>query len=294
MNLLFRIGFLEIGWIDILDIFLVTLLIYQLYQLVKGSVAAKILLGGGAIFMLWLIVRALEMQLLSTILGQFIGVGVIAALILFQQEIRKFLLVIGKANYLGNNILIRSFWGNSRSKINIKADVFIEAAQEMSASLTGALMVFSKGSELKFYAESGDALDAIASKRLIISIFNKYSPLHDGAMIIDQSGRLKAARCILPVSENDELPASLGLRHRSAIGLTEVSDAVVVIVSEESGQMSLAKNGHIYRNLTAAELKDKLIFHLTIEEQDEEVVNEEESEEADVEPSSFTPQNLKA
>ncbi|NJO00694.1 MAG: TIGR00159 family protein [Bacteroidia bacterium] len=250
MNLLFRIGFLDMSWIDIMDILLVSFMIYQLYQLVKGSVAVKIIVGGLAIFMLWLIVSALEMELLSTILGQFIGVGVIAALILFQQEIRKFLLVIGKANYLNNNPIIRSIWGSNLPKNSIKVDIFIEATQEMSASLTGALMVFSKSSELKFYAESGDEIDAVASKRLIISIFNKYSPLHDGAMIIGRNGRIKAARCILPVSENDELPASLGLRHRSAIGLSEVSDAVIVVVSEETGQISIVKNGNIYRNLS--------------------------------------------
>ncbi len=267
MQLLFPIGFLEMTWIDILDILLVSFLIYQLYQLVKGSVAVRIMGGGLAIFTIWLIVRALEMELLSTILGQFIGVGVIAALILFQQEIRKFLLVIGKANYLNNRFFLRRLWTGDPGRLNLPVDMFIESCMEMSASLTGALIVFSKSSELKFYAESGDAIDAIASKRLIISIFNKYSPLHDGAMIIDQSGRIKAARCILPVSENDELPASLGLRHRAAIGLTEVSDAAVMVVSEETGQISIVKNGMIFRDLNPQELKNKLIFYLTIQEE---------------------------
>ncbi len=266
MTLLFTIGFLEMNWMDVLDIILVSFLLYQVYQLVKGSVAVKILLGGLAIFIFWLLVNALGMKLLSKILGQFIGVGVIAALILFQQEIRKFLLVIGKANYLGSNRFFRNLWNSNISRSALQVEIFIEAAQEMSASLTGALMVFSKGSELKFFAESGDAIDAIASKRLIISVFNKYSPLHDGAMIIDKAGRIQAARCILPVSENDELPASLGLRHRSAIGLTEVTDAVVVVVSEETGHISIVKNGKIYRNLSPKELKNKLIFYLTIEE----------------------------
>ncbi|GAB4398004.1 MAG: diadenylate cyclase CdaA [Microscillaceae bacterium] len=264
--LLFQVGFLEISWVDIADILLVSLLIYQVYQLVKGSVAVRILLGGLSILMLWLVVRALHMELLSTILGQFIGVGVIAALILFQQEIRKFLLVLGKANYLNNSRFWQGLWGGSAVKNQIEADVFVEAAREMAASLTGALMVFTKSSELKFYADSGDAIDALASKRLIISIFNKYSPMHDGAMIIGREGRIKAARCILPVSENDEIPASLGLRHRAAIGVTEVTDAVVVVVSEETGHISIVKNGEIFRNLSPAKLKEKLSFFLTLKE----------------------------
>ncbi len=273
MIFLFQLGFLQITWLDIIDILLVSVLLYELYRLVKGSVAVRILLGGLSILMLWLVVSALNMELLSTILGQFIGVGVIAALILFQQEIRKFLLVLGKANYLNNSFFIWSFWGNNSLKTNIDIDVFVEAAQEMGASLTGALMVFSKGTELKFYADSGDEIDAKASKRLIISIFNKYSPLHDGAMIISNEGRIQAARCILPVSENDQIPASLGLRHRAAIGLTEVTDALIIVVSEETGVVSLVRHGEIYRNLPPKELKKKIAYYLTQKETPTEISN---------------------
>ncbi len=280
MLLFFRLGFLEITWIDIIDILLVSVLIYELYQLVKGSVAVRILFGGVFILMLWLVVSALHMELLSTILGQFIGVGVLAALILFQQEIRKFLLVIGKANYLSNNFFLWNLWGQNGLKTTVEIDVFVEASQEMAASLTGALMVFSKSTELKFYADSGDEIDAKASKRLIISIFNKYSPLHDGAMIINHTGRIQAVRCILPVSENDEISASLGLRHRAAIGLSEITDAIVVVVSEETGAISLVKNGEIYRKLSPKELKEKLIFYLTLKEKDtSKLETEEEGEE---------------
>jgi diadenylate cyclase len=273
MQLLVKIGFLEMGWIDILDILLVSILLYELYRLVKGSVALRIVLGGVAVVFIWWLVRALDMELLSTILGQFIGVGVLGALILFQQEIRRFLLVIGKANYLSNNRLWRVFSGNPLPKTNIELDIFVEVAQEMASSLTGALIVFAKSSELKFYTESGDKLDALASKRLILSIFNKYSPLHDGAMIVGKDGRILAVRCILPVSENHDLPASLGLRHRSAIGLTEVTDSIVLVVSEETGQISLVKSGHILRDLTAKQLKSKLLYYLTHEDEEEEVDN---------------------
>lgn len=256
MILLFHIGFLEVSWVDIIDIFLVTLLLYQLYRLVKGSVALKILLGGVAIFMIWLIVTALEMELLSTILGQFIGLGVLATLILFQQEIRKFLMVIGKANYF-NNAFFKGLWKNAPND-SINIEIFIQAAQEMSATLTGALIVFTRNTDLKIYADTGDRIDAVASTRLIISIFNKYSPLHDGAMIIGKNARIHSARCILPVSENTNISASLGLRHRAAIGLSEVVDALVLVVSEETGAISVVINGTIYRNLSEKRLRNRL------------------------------------
>lgn len=277
MILFIHIGFVKITWIDLIDIFLVTLLLYQLYQMVKGSMASRILLGGASVFVIWLLVSALDLELLGSILGQFINVGVIAALILFQQEIRKFLLVIGKS-YTAKSWLGFFLGGEGiTSKINV--EMILETIQELSISQTGALIVFAKSSELKFFAESGDLIDGIPSKRLILSIFNKYSPLHDGAVIIGQSGRVKAARCILPVSDNDELPASLGLRHRAAIGLTEITDALVVVVSEENGAVSVAKNGRIYKDMNPQELKDKLLLNLSsrkTEEAEEEKVNEDE------------------
>lgn len=250
---------------DILDILLVSFIMYQLYNLVKGSVASRILLGGVAVYALYLLVSALGMEMLSTILGQFMGVGVLVIIILFQQEIRKFLLVIGKATPFGEYSFLKSIWskGSSSAENKQKITAVVEASQEMSASLTGALIVFSRSSELKFYAESGDVIDATISKRLLISIFQKFSPLHDGAVIVSRDGRIVAARCILPVSENDELPASLGLRHRAAIGLTEIADAIVVVVSEETGQMSIVRNGKIYRNLDSEAMTQRLTLLLT-------------------------------
>lgn len=266
MIFLISIGFLEMNLADILDILLVSFIIYQLYNLVKGSVASRILLGGLAVYALYLLVSASGMEMLSTILGQFMGVGVLVIIILFQQEIRKFLLVIGKATPFGRYSFLKSIWNkSSSSEDKHKISSVVEASQEMSASLTGALIVFSRSSELKFYAESGDEIDAIVSKRLLISIFQKFSPLHDGAVIISKDGRVVAARCILPVSENDALPASLGLRHRAAIGLTEIADAVVVVVSEETGQMSIVRNGKIYRNLTPEEMTQRLTLLLSEE-----------------------------
>jgi diadenylate cyclase len=259
---LIKVGFLEITWVDIADILLVSLLLYQLYKLMKGSIAVKIFLGLLSVYLMYLIVKALKMELLTAILGQFIGVGVIAAIILFQQEIRKFLLIIGKTTLFdGEKSVFRLPWKKKVKKDVLNLNPIVETAKILGGTNTGALIVFAKGSELKFYAESGDILDAEISKRLLIAIFQKNSPLHDGAVIIS-NGRIKAARCILPVSESDQLPANFGLRHRAAIGMTEVTDSVVLIVSEETGQISLAVNGQIETNLSKGELKAKLNSYL--------------------------------
>lgn len=259
---LFSLGFMEVGWIDILDIFLVTILLYQLYKLMTGSVALKIFIGFLSIYLTYLIVKAAGMELLTAILGQFMGVGVLAGIILFQQEIRKFLLLIGKTTAFNNEKLFRGFpWRREETTERMNLTPFIEAAKSLAGKNTGALIVFAKSSELQFYADSGDFLDAAISKRLLLSIFNKTSPLHDGAVIV-AGNRIKAARCILPVTESDDVPASLGLRHRAAIGLSEVTDSVILVVSEETGQISLVSEGVVYRNLSSSDLRSKLNQYL--------------------------------
>ncbi|MCC9166433.1 diadenylate cyclase CdaA [Pontibacter harenae] len=257
MTFLFNIGFLEIELLDIIDILLVTVLLYQLYKLLTGSVALKIFLGLLSVYLLYLVVRAAGMELLSIILGQFMGVGVLAAIIVFQPEIRRFLLLIGKTTAFNNDRFFRSFPWRREQAEKLSLTPFIEAAKTLAGKNTGALIVFAKSSELKYYAESGDLIDAVVSKRLLMSIFNKYSPLHDGAVIIS-GNRIKAARCILPVTENNDIPASMGLRHRAAIGLTEVTDSIVLVVSEETGQIALVRNGEVFRNLSSADLRVKL------------------------------------
>jgi uncharacterized protein (TIGR00159 family) len=264
MAFLFKIGFINVTWIDILDILLVSYLIYQFYKLLKGSVAVRILIGLVLLAVVYLVVNLFQLKLLSTILGQFFGVGVIAMLILFQQEIRKFLLLVGRSQVFGDENFWASMpWRRAGRNMRIDINAVVEAARALSSTNTGALIVFARSSEMKFYAESGDRLDAVLSKRLILSVFNKYSPLHDGAMIVNTAGRIVAARCILPVSENDQIPASMGLRHRSAIGLTEVTDAVVLVVSEETGQVSIVKNGQINQGLSYQELRTKLTKYLS-------------------------------
>ncbi len=282
MTLLFTIGFLEITWIDLADVTLVAILLYQVYKLIRGSLAVNIFLGIIALYLIYLIVKAAEMELLATILGQFMGVGVLAMIILFQPEIRKFLLVIGRTTELNRENWFRSI-SNWRAKYNEEFDVqqLMEAIKTLKATRTGGLIVFSRETELKFYLETGDKLDAEVSKRLLLSIFNKNSPLHDGAVII-YKGRVKAARCVLPVSENDHLPAHFGLRHRSAIGMSEVTDTLVVAVSEETGRLILARHGKFLRGLKLRQVEQKLLEYLHNEEPErwDELPEETEAEEA--------------
>ena len=251
----FPINFLHFGWIDAADVLLVTVLLYQLYKLLRGSVALNVALGLASFYLLYLVVKATGMELLTKILGQFMSVGVLASIILFQQEIRRFLLSVGKATALER---VRGWkWGRPTEATPLAVGPFVEAAKSLSNKYTGALICFTQASDLTVFAESGDRLDAEISKRLLLAIFNKTSPLHDGAVIV-ANGRLQAARCILPVSESPDVPASLGLRHRAAIGLSEITDAVVLVVSEETGAMSLVRHGEVHRNLSIAELRTLL------------------------------------
>lgn len=274
MILGFNIGFLEVSWVDVIDILLVGFLLYQLYKLMKGSVAVKIFLGILSLYLIYLIVKSAQMELLSIILGQFMGVGVIAAIILFQPEIRKFLLLIGRTTSLNKENIFKNFalWKKKEQAKGLNVTPVIEAVKALGGSNTGALIVFTKDSELKFYAESGDLIDAIISKRLLISIFNKYSPLHDGAVII-YNGKITAARCILPVSDKDDLAADFGLRHRAAIGMTETTDSLVLIVSEETGQLSISRQGELISNLSPQEIRKAINTYLFEEEEVPQVIS---------------------
>ncbi len=266
MIFVFKIGFLEVSWVDLIDISLVAVLLYQVYKLIRGSLAVNIFLGILALYLVYLIVRAAQMELLATILGQFMGVGVLAMIILFQPEIRKFLLLIGRTTEINRDNIFRGIT-NWHPEPHDDFDVheLIEAVKSLKATRTGALMVFSRDIELKFYAETGDPLDAKVNKRLLLSIFNKNSPLHDGAIII-YKGRIKAARCVLPVSENDHLPPHFGLRHRSAIGMSETTDTLILVVSEETGRLILSRNGKYIRGLRLKQVEQKILEYLHNEE----------------------------
>ncbi len=268
MILGFYIGFLEVKWVDVLDIFFVTVLLYQVYKLIRGSIAIKVFLGFLFLYLAFLLVKAANMELLTSILGQFMGVGVLAVIILFQQEIRKFLLILGRTTALNEGNFIRNvrFWSGNGNLATAEINPLIEAAKTLGGSNTGALIVLSKNSELKFYADSGDRLDATLSKRLLMSIFNKYSPLHDGAVIIYEN-KIVAARCILPVTERDDIPANLGLRHRAAIGMSEATDVLIIAVSEETGQISTAVDGNLSVNLSPKELRSAINEYLFEDEE---------------------------
>lgn len=279
MILAFKIGFLNIGFKDILDILLVTVLLTQVYKLMRGSVAIKVFIGFLLLYLFYLVVNALQMELLSTILGQFMGVGVLAAIILFQQEIRKFLLLVGRTNIFEEGKFIKNvrFWSQNGNSKRANITPIVEAVKSLAGSSTGALIVLSATSPLKFYAESGDEMDSLLSKRLLLAIFNKYSPLHDGAVIVHKD-RIVAARCILPVTERD-LAAQYGLRHRAGLGMSENTETFVIVVSEETGQISVMKNGNISHNISTQELRKQINIYL---HEPKEVKKEKESLNPDV------------
>ncbi len=250
--------FISIRVLDVIDVLLVAYLMYQVYMLIRGTVAMNIFIGILSFYLLWIIVRALEMQLLGTILGQVIGVGVIALIIVFQQEIRRFLIFIGNQYLSRNRLTLEKVIPISitpQPKVKIKS--IIKAVINMAKSKTGALVVIARKSELTVYAETGDSLNAETSSRLIESIFNKHSPLHDGALIIN-GDRIVAARCVLPVSENLNLPPNYGLRHRAALGLSENTDSLTIVVSEQTGKISLAESGKLTTDVGVKELMSKL------------------------------------
>jgi diadenylate cyclase len=264
--------FIPFTWLDVLDILLVSLLIYQLYNLVKGTVAIRIFIGILSIYLLWKMVEAFQMEMLSEILGQFIGVGVIALLIVFQQELRRFLLLIGNTRFFGKNQstnLFKKLLGEDGHD-DTSIQEIVTACKRMAATSTGALIVVGRTSDASFYSTSiGENIDAKLSARLLESIFYKNSPLHDGAVVI-QNNRIKTARTVLPVTEEPDFPAELGMRHRSAVGITESCDAVAITVSEETGKISLAFEGKLERGLSPEKLTEMLTKLLLSEDEEDE------------------------
>jgi uncharacterized protein (TIGR00159 family) len=250
--------FLDIRFIDIIDIVLVAYLMYKLYKLIKGTVALNIFIGIFVFIVLWLMIKALNMQLSATILDNFVNVGVLAIIVVFQQEIRRFLLMIGSRYNLSHRFSFEKlFESKSPGIMNFYISPLIRACEDFSKSRTGALIVITRQSELVDYVQTGELLNAVISRQLLKSIFFKNSPLHDGAVIISQS-KIKAAGCILPVSQNMDLPKQLGLRHRAAMGITEATDATTIVVSEETGRISLFRDGRGEYNLSSDELEKRL------------------------------------
>ena len=241
--------------LDLVDIILVALLLYQVYILIKGTVAINIFYGIFLFYMTWLLVRAFDMKLLSSILGQFIGIGLVALLIVFQQEIRRFLLMLGTRYFRrGKFSFDHIFSSSGRSNGEWDFEPLIQAFESMSKMKTGALVAIAKKSELRAFAETGEMLDARISADLIESIFLRESPLHDGGMILVKN-RITAARCVFPVTDKPDVPTRLGLRHKAAVGMSENSDSFVLVVSEETGRIAYANQGQLVEKVKSDELR---------------------------------------
>jgi uncharacterized protein (TIGR00159 family) len=251
---------IHFGITDLIDILLVAFFLYETYLLMKKTGTMTIFLGVLAFIAIWILVsQVFEMQLMGAIFDKFISVGFILLVIVFQKEIREFLQALGSNKGLG---FIKKLF-KSKTETNINENLtyimpIVMASMDMAKRKEGALIAIQQLIPLDTFVETGEILNANISSRLIENIFFKNSPLHDGAMII-AGKKIKAAACILPVSQNHDIPKHLGLRHRSALGLSQETDAKVIIVSEETGKISLAHNGNLILNISAEELQKKLV-----------------------------------
>ena len=239
-------------------------MLYYAYNLVRGTAAIIVFRGFVIIYIIWWITDLLNMNILSSILGGFIGVGVFAVIIVFQQEIRKFLLLLGSSRITNN----KSYWKKfnlffriSEEKAKLNIDDFLEACNKLKKDKTGAIFVFERNNNLDFVKVDGDSINAELSIPIIESIFYKNSPLHDGAVII-VGNVIVASRVTLPVSKSKKINKSLGLRHRAGIGITEESDAISIVISEETGKLSYIKSGKIISFKNNEELKSLILNDL--------------------------------
>lgn len=244
--------FLDIRIIDIIDIVLVAILLYYVYKLVKGTVAINIFIGIVIIYGIWKLTELLGMELFSKILGGFLGVGMFALIVVFQQEIRRFLLMLGSTNFGTRKKFIKQFKMLSKeTDTTTNVNDLLSACATMSETKTGALIVIERNNSLDFVKNTGDPMNIEVNQPILESIFYKNSPLHDGAIIIEEN-HITATRVILPVSSDIKIPSRFGLRHRAAVSITEKTDAVCLVVSEESGKISYLKDGDfvLYKDIT--------------------------------------------
>lgn len=255
----------EFGIKDVVDIFLVALMLFYIYRLMRDSRSLNVFNGIMVFIVTWLFVsQVLQMRLLGSILDKLVSVGVIALIVLFQDDIRKFLYNLGAHRRMK---ALTRFFTSPKGKEKVKKDVkemimpIVMAAMNMSKGKVGALIVIERSVPLSDVVVTGEQIDALINQRLIENIFFKNSPLHDGAVVISKR-RIKAAGCILPVSHNLDIPKELGLRHRAAMGVSQESDAVAIVVSEETGGISIAVNGRFHLRLSAEELESILTKEL--------------------------------
>ena len=254
------LGFLNITLTDILDILMVAAIIFFLFRWLRGSSAMNIFVAVIFLYVLKVIVSALNMTLMSGIMSTVLDVGVIALIVIFQPEIRYFLIKLGSRYGLGGSgwKLINRLFGRKGDQLGSEAaDALIDAAKEMSEQKTGALIVIARQDSLQHIIETGDTIDARINQRLLMNLFFKNSPLHDGAVVIHDN-RIVAARCTLPLTDKADIPAQYGMRHKAAIGISEASDAHVVVVSEETGDISFVSDGQICPIRDLAQLRELL------------------------------------
>lgn len=247
------LDFLDFKITDLIDILLVAVLLYYIYKLVRGTGAINIFIGIVIVWGFWKLTELLQMKMISSMVGGFMSVGLIALIIVFQQEIRKFLLMIGSTNLGKNKALIKpfKFLRHEGAATVMDVDAILAACDRMCKSKTGAILVLEKNNSLDFVKSSGDEMYIQVNQPILESIFYKNSPLHDGAAII-RGNYIVATRVILPISRERTIPLRFGLRHRAAVGITEKTDALALVVSEESGQLSYIKNGEffLFKDLT--------------------------------------------
>ena len=253
------VGLPDLRFVDIIDIAIVAVLVYYIYRMARGTNVMLIFWALLILLIAWRVADALGMRLLGALLSAIASVGLIALVVIFQPEIRKFLLFLGTKTQLNESLWKRlRFWRrNIQTKSTVAYEAYVNACMHMSQSKTGALIVFKRQNEVEELIDTGERIDASASSALIEALFFKNSPLHDGA-VIAHGNKLLAARCILPVTSRLDIDPNLGLRHRSAIGVTEQLDVLSVVVSEETGAISYALNGEIHHDITPVELRQIL------------------------------------
>lgn len=258
-------GFIPFTFVDFIDILLVASLMFAIYRAMRGTNAPYIMAGIFVIYLVWILVRTFNLVLLSTILGQIISVGVIAILIVFQPEIRHFLQSIVRQR--SNFHFISRFFNTHKNRSTLDLQPIVTACREMGEQKTGALIIIRQSNDLSMIEESGIAIDAKVSVALLENIFFKNAPLHDGAVIVS-GDRVVAAKCVLPVTQQN-VPKSYGMRHRAALGMSEVSDAIIIAVSEETGGISIAHDSSIRRNVEPALLAQTIQNYLRVNRQQE-------------------------
>jgi diadenylate cyclase len=250
----FTIGFITVTWVDIIDIVLVSFLFYRIYVAMRGTIAAQVFLGLMLVIIGSIVARAVDMKALSWILKTLTDIWVIALIVLFQPELRRLLL------YLGRNPIVKFF---IRTDVNEYADIIVRAFEELRLRHEGALIIIIRTTDIKLFVDTGLPIHAHISKELLVTIFNKRSPLHDGAVII-KDRYIEAARCTLPLSGVESVGEKmLGTRHRAALGISEQADVVALVLSEETGEFAFAKSGKLSLNLSADELREKIASAIT-------------------------------